>query len=445
MAMKLPDVKAKINKPKLKPKPKPKSKVKVKPDTVAVKEQSEFLSRFYELMFELDLYNKFKKTYSLQILKKTNYGYYAHIYLSSGLSFKALKEKKTEIEENLQCMWIMNITPFQEYAGVQIVLKSVDVELEYGIPKIKPWEMYLGLSLSQNIIKNNNDDKCMFLIAGATGSGKTRFIYMILLSWILSCSPKDVWLYIGDIAKNEYINFQDVQHVKYYASELIELYEMMEKIKQECARRKKLISQLREQKLGTNIDDYNKIYKANKMSYCYILIDEFSVVLPDKTDSQDDKKMKEYILDILKTLSKTGRSFGIFCIIATQKVTRDEIPPIIKSMSAVRLSFRANDGVSSEVIMGDSSAMGLADRVAVYSLNGGSIQDYLFSPKITIEKLNELLAPHLKNKQTTVNTSKTSKITKGKVTPISKSITNKGQDILQLLSPNKKEDDYIDH
>ena len=74
-------------------------------------------------------------------------------------------------------------------------------------------------------------------------------------------------------------------------------------------------------------------------------------------------------------------------------------PPLLKNMSAVRISFRANDAISSEVIMGDNSAMGLPDRVAVYSQNGGSIQSYLFAPKITIERLNELLDPFIRGRQ----------------------------------------------
>ena len=224
----------------------------------------------------------------------------------------------------------MKTEQLQNYAEVQIVLKPVDKKIEYENPNIKPWELYLGLNFSGEIQKNNNDDACMFLLAGATGSGKTRYLYQVLLSWILGCSPNNVWLYLSDIAKNEYIQFKNVKHVKAYASELDDLVSMMKQIKTEFDRRKRLIGLLREQGIATNIDEYNNVNPKNKLAYCYVLIDEFSVILPDKTDSKDEKDKKSYILDTIKSLEKTGRSFGIFCFIATQKTTKDELPSIVK-------------------------------------------------------------------------------------------------------------------
>lgn len=407
------------------------------------KEELRFKKEFYNLMFELDLFNKFKKTFLLEILEETIYGYYAHLHLVTGLSFDLLQDKRKIIEQNLRCLWIMQVKQFQSYAEVQIVTKPIDEQLEYTNPNVKPWECYLGLSFSQTIIKNNNNKHCMFLLAGATGSGKTRFIYMILLSWILSCSPQDVWLYISDIAKNEYVNFQYVRHVKYYASELDDLYEMMIQISNEFQRRKNIISYYRKKGVATNIEEYNKINQRNKLSYCYVLIDEFSAIVPDKTDNKDEKRQKEFILDTIKMLEKTGRSFGIFCFIATQKTTRDEIPPIIKNMSAVRISFRANDAISSEVIMGDNSAMGLADRVAVYSQNGGSTQNYLFSPKITIKRLNELLKPYISTKRVSLDAQAKPKPKQVKITRIPKGISYK--EYLNLSNKASGEDEYYDY
>lgn len=368
-------------------------KIERKPTT----DETDFKNKFYHLMFELDLYNKFKKTYKLNILKNTNYGYYAHLYLSSGLSFTELQHKKIILEQNLCCLWIMKIEPFKTYAEVQIVINPIDKELEFENPKIKPYELYLGNSFSNKIQKNNNNDNNMFLLSGATGSGKTRYMYQVLLSWIMGCKPSELWIYLADVAKNEYIQFKNVRHVKYYASETNELYLMMQEINREFNRRKKSIEKARERGTATNIFEYNKIYKTKKLSYAYVVIDELSVLLPDKTDNKIEAEEKEYIMDVLKRISKMGRSLGIFSFISTQKTTRDEMPSILKNMSAVRISFRANDTVSSEVIMGDGCAMGLSDRVAVYSLNGGSIQHYLYTPKITIEMLKELLKDYSKS------------------------------------------------
>lgn len=366
------------------------------------KDQLKFKHMFYELMFHLDLYNKFYKTYFLQILNETEYGFYAHLYLVAGLSFEMLAEKRIVLEQNLRCLWIMKPQPFKEYAEVMIVTKPVDADMEYEPPKLKPYEMYLGLSLSKQIIKINCNERCMFLFSGATGTGKTRFMYMVLLSWILSCSPDEVWLFISDIAKDEYINFKHVKHVKWYASDISELYHMMEILNDEFKKRKVLMSRYRDAGVATNIAEYNLINPQKKLPYCYILIDEASMIMTDKTDKKEDKEKKEYIIDSLKAIEKAGRALGMFCIIATQKTVKEEIPPIIKNMSAVRLSFRANDLVSSQVIMESNVAVGLPERIGVYSLDGGRTYDYLFAPTLTTTKLNELLEPYKTMPKTSV-------------------------------------------
>jgi S-DNA-T family DNA segregation ATPase FtsK/SpoIIIE len=411
---------------------------------VPSKAEKKFKDEFYDLMTYMGMLNVYNRTYKLHILDETNYGYFAHIYLAPGLSFDTLQEKRKVIEQNLKCLWIMKVEQFKEYAEVQIVTVPIDKELEYENPKIKPWETYLGLSFSKRVIKNDNNDKCMFMLAGATGSGKTRFIYMILLSWILSCSPTEVRLYISDIAKNEYAIFKRVKHVKRYASELDELCGMMQELKKEFLYRKKIISGYLEEGKVANIYDYNKLGK-DKLPYCYILIDEFSILTVDKSDPKEEKQAKEFVLDTIKMLEKTGRSYGMFCFVATQKTTKEEIGvSVIKNMSAVRLSFRANDLISSEVIVGNEAAVGLADRIAVYSQNGGEKQDYLFSPKLTIERLNELLKPYIKTEQKPAVKGKPG-LQRGKVTPIPKRLAATGTEAAKVINLFKQEDDFIDY
>jgi hypothetical protein len=56
--------------------------------------------------------------------------------------------------------------------------------------------------------------------------------------------------------------------------------------------------------------------------------------------------------------------------------------------------------------MGDNSAVGLSKRYGVYSLNGGEEKNYLFSPNLTTERLNELLRPFIKEKHRPKQTNK---------------------------------------
>lgn len=377
----------------IKPK-KPLTKEEIKQKRKDEEEKNKLEDMFYDIMFELKLNDSGRNTYNLYLDEKTSYGWKGRIFLVPPLTFKKLTEFIPVLEENLQCIWIMKYEKFGDCAYIQIVTKPLDPEFEYENPQIKPWQMYLGLNFMLKAIINDNNKKNMFLLSGATGSGKTRFICCILLSWILSCSVNEVEIYLADIAKDEFINFRYVKHVRYYASELENLYKMVKVLKIKFEKRKAIISKAREDKIATNIEEYNRVSKT-KMSYVYILIDEASIIMPKSGDNKEKKAMKEEIEETLGDFSKTCRSYGIFPIVATQKTVNAEINPIIRDMSAVRISFRANSGKSSESILGDDSAVGLLDRYAIYSLDGGCTKDYLFSPKITTERLNQLLEPHI--------------------------------------------------
>lgn len=358
------------------------------------KAKLELINKFNEIAYELGLYNKFNKTYKLDILEEKNYGYIAKIYLAIGLNFSDLDRHKTTIQQNLNCLLIMDYQSNSDCAVAKIITKPIDTTVKYFNPCIKANEIFLGMSYSIEPIIYDCNKYCMFLLAGATGAGKTRLIYMILLSWILSKENRNIELYISDVAKREFGNFKNIRCVRQYADELDTLLDIVKYLYTKISYRTGIIEPYRKKGKATNIEEFNKLKGVEKMTYNYLLIDELSILMPDKSDSKNEKKIKEEILSYLKKISKLGRGVGIFAFMCTQKTTRDEIPSIVKNMSAVRISFRANDAISSEVIMGNNSAVGLMNRLAVYSLNGGSKQDFLFSPSLPTSKLNEFLQPY---------------------------------------------------
>ncbi|HHX70869.1 MAG TPA: hypothetical protein GX708_22810 [Gallicola sp.] len=414
-----------------------------------LKEKLEFEHNFYRLMFEFGLYNKFNKTYMLNITDKTNYGYLATLHLEPGVYFSALEKYIGALQESLGCIWIMKTVQFKKYAHLKIVTQPLDEETPYENPKVKPWEMYLGLDFSLNVIKINCNDRCMFLIGGATGAGKTRLLYMICLSWIINCKPNEVELFLADVAKDGFSGIMYAKHVKYYARELDTLLNMLKYIHIKLEKRRNVIGKLREQGIATNIIEYNRTQKS-KMSYCYVIIDEFSFLVPEKSDSKEEKSIKEEIISLVKQISKVGREMGIFLIVGVQKTVRDEIPSIIKNMSSVRISFRANDAISSEVIMGDHTAVGLLDRYAVYSFSGESgNKDYLFSPLLTTSMLNNMLQQYVDKTRKKLDLGKEIKIynEQKEQQPPSK-VSQIKQNVIktpQYSGIKNKEDDFVDY
>lgn len=364
------------------------------------KEKEKFLLAFNEEMFGFGLYNKFNLTYELDLAEVTDYGYKGTIKPVPGLGFDKLKAIQENLEVNLHSYIQFDYELSKKTSDIIFITKGFCFNKKFSCPHIKPNEIFLGYNYTTDNIKVDCNKHCMFLIAGATGAGKTRFLYCVLLAWITSCSEDEVHLYLSDVAKNEFNVFKNDKHVKGYAETIEELKEMCLEIQDKIEERKKLLDPYRAHTLATNINEYNKLIneynktsneKIEKLPYIYINLDEFSAIVEDKTDTEEIKSCKELIMDILKDIAKIGRSIGIFCIISTQKTTKEEIPPILKNMSAVRISFRANDAISSQVILGDDKATKLRDRLGLYSLTGGNDQEYLISPLLDIEDITPLL------------------------------------------------------
>jgi hypothetical protein len=360
------------------------------------KDKIDFTNKFRELMFEKGLYNNLGKTYKLYLKDKTDYGYDGEVGLNVGLSYDDLEAKKAYIQQYLQCMWIMKYETFDKNASLQIVNKPIDTSVKFVVPEVKAYQLYLGYDFKLNpIINENNVEDCMFLLAGATGSGKTRYMYQVLLCWILNCSVNEVELYLCDIAKDEYSLFQWCKHVKTYCKTVEQLYWMLKYLMIKLEKRKRILSIAREEGLSSSILEYNETHKS-KLSFCYAFIDEYSVIVPMSTDCKEKKQMKEEIIDMLSVFSKEGRNVGIFVFTALQKTSKEEMgKSVIKNMAGVRISFRANDYASSEVVMGDGSAVGIPKRYAVYSQNGGTDKNFMFSPYIDIPMVKKMLELHI--------------------------------------------------
>lgn len=350
--------------------------------------------------YEYKLYNSSYYTYDIANVKITDYGYFFLLYTVPGLSFSKLQEHLEEIEQDLSCIWLMEFEKFSKYAKVRVVTKALDKDLPYHVPeKMKPNLIYLGLSMSYHPILVDVIDYCMVMIAGATRSGKTRYIYTMLMCFICGCSPREVEIYLSDCAKNEYCQFKDVKHVRYYADDLDKLFAMLNHVDKIMDQRKEILSRTRDSGTATNIREFNEAVKdiRDKLSFVYVLIDEFSILNIAPYDNYETKLKKQYIFYTLEKISKMGAGLGVFTINAMQKTSKDELGNaiIIRNMSSVRISFRANDRSSSDVIVGNGGAVGLLSRYAVFSLNGGCDQDLFFVPKLTTEKLQEMLKPHI--------------------------------------------------
>ena len=262
---------------------------------------------------------------------------------------------------------------FTDNLNGKIDLKLIDnskFEKNYEVIPQKEYEVLVGYKDYKPIFVNMNSFPHL-LIGGNTGTGKSRFLMMLLSNLIANCS--DIDLYLMQIRKSDLILFKDCKQCKYIARDLTKARNLLKHINDLCIERDTIIEQYTVSDGILNIEDYNRHFKNNKMKYVYLVLEEFSFFMPNGADSKEEKQLKRQILGYIRQIVNSSRSVGVFTITSLQKPTKDSIPTDIKSQLSVRVAFKLLDKENSIVILGNSSATKLKPLEAIIRTNNQSI------------------------------------------------------------------------
>lgn len=262
---------------------------------------------------------------------------------------------------------------FTDNLNGKIDLKLIDnskFEKNYEVIPQKEYEVLVGYKdYTPNLINMNRFPN--MLIGGDVGTGKSRFLMVLLSNLIANCP--DVELYFMQIRKSDLILFKDCKQCKYIARDLTKARNLLKHINDLCIERDQIIEQYTVSDGILNIEDYNRHFKNNKMKYVYLVLEEFSFFMPNGADSKEEKQLKREILGYIRQIVNSSRSVGVFTITSLQKPTKDSIPTDIKSQLSVRVAFKLLDKENSIVILGNSSATKLKPLEAIIRTNNQSI------------------------------------------------------------------------
>lgn len=262
---------------------------------------------------------------------------------------------------------------FTDNLNGKIDLKLIDnskFEKNYEIVTQKDYEILVGYKDYKPVLINMNRYPHL-LIGGDTGTGKSKFLMILLSNLIANC--QDVELYLMQIRKSDLIVFKDCKQCKYIARDLNKARNLLKHINDICIERDQIIEQYTISKGIYNIEDYNRQFKNNKMKYAYLVLEEFSFFTPNGADSKQEKKLKQEILGYIKQIVNSSRSTGVFIITSLQKPTNSSIPTDIKNQLSTRVAFKLLDKETSLVILGNSSATKLKPLEAIIRTNNQSI------------------------------------------------------------------------
>lgn len=331
-------------------------------------------NRWYRIMEGANLYSKNDTTYKIEKIDKHDFGYRLKVKISDGLTFKKLEGIQDTLMDNYGCVVEVKKLKNTNLASVDIVTTPLN-NVEFVPVKTEPYEVFLGYDFKGYPVLLNLARFPHLLIAGVTGSGKSRVVFSLLTNLVHNFDEKTINIYLAQVKKADLRHFKHCEQVKMYARTLEETLMMFSRINTMIDKRIKIL----EDADVENIGDYNKKFKNKKMKYIYVSADEFSFYMPDASDSEDVKKIKEKALKELKDIILTGRSVGAFAVTSLQRTTVDNIPSTIKSQMT-RLSFRQISSINSTNVLENDMALGLDIQEAILLTN-----EYTFLRTATID------------------------------------------------------------
>ena len=197
------------------------------------------------------------------------------------------------------------------------------------------------------------------LIAGTTGSGKTVFLYSIIVSLLHKLDPDDLELLIVDPKQTDFHFFEGIPHLRgqKVLTDATEALNALELINRE---EKELRTQLIRSANSRDIDSYNSKNPAKRMKRLVVVIDEYAdLVQAAELQGKDVRKSFETNLCML---AQRVRNLGIHLVIATQQPRATIVTSSLKAVLPYRVSFRLPSHVDSQTILDRAGAEDLLGK-----------------------------------------------------------------------------------
>ncbi len=200
------------------------------------------------------------------------------------------------------------------------------------------------------------------LIAGATGSGKSVCMNILITSFLYRLHPYQVRFILIDPKMLELSIYSGVPHLgrpvvtkpkraeKVLAEAVVEMEKRYRKLAEASVR---------------NIEEFNGKQKdpENRLPYIVIFVDELADMMMSATSSKTEL--------LITRLAQMSRAVGIHLILATQRPSVDVITGLIKANFPARIAFQVSSKVDSRTIIDANGAEKLLGRGDMLFLHTG--------------------------------------------------------------------------
>ncbi len=261
------------------------------------------------------------------------------------------------------------ITKRKEYGFIPEGLPQLPL-----ITSAEQMPLALGVSPTGAVVVRDLRDLVHMLVGGATGAGKTIFLYTVILSLLARHrDPAQLEFILCTSKPEDFTFFEGIPHLhgRSIIGSAAGAIEAIRKVSAELLTER---SDFLIQDRVRSIEDYNRKREAKDwLRPVVVVVDEFAD-LGDQV--HDDKKAREAFYTNIRQIAQAGRNRGVHLVLCTQRPTTDLIPGSIKSQMNARVALKMNAALDSRIILDQDGAERLLGK-----------GDLLFKDPGTLERL----------------------------------------------------------
>jgi S-DNA-T family DNA segregation ATPase FtsK/SpoIIIE len=298
--------------------------------------------------------------------------------VETGIKVTKIGEFEADLAAALKALSVRVVAPIpgRDTVGIEVpnaerqivvireLLEQFGRAEQYAIP------LFLGKDVGGEAIVEDLTRMPHILIAGTTGSGKSVCINAILLSILLTRTPKEVRLILIDPKMVELQAYRQVPHLScevvtntkkapgvldWAVEEMERRYALFSKVGVNHIRSyNKLGAEEIERRLGGPIDPADA-----QIPYQVVVIDELADLMV---------VAQREIEESIQRLAQKSRAVGLHVILATQRPSTDVITGVIKANLPCQIAFKVNRKIDSRVILdcnGAEKLLGHGDMLYV--------------------------------------------------------------------------------
>lgn len=260
-----------------------------------------------------------------------------------------------------------------------------------------PLEVPLGKDISGNVAVANLSRMPHLLVAGATGSGKSVAINVIISSLLMRTKPHEVKMMLIDPKMVELNTYDGIPHLLTpVVTKPKKAARALQNVVDEMEKRYELFAMS-----GTrNIESYNEQVQLMKNSgddnvpaklpYIVVVVDELADLMMVAAKEVEDSIIR---------LAQMARAAGIHMILATQRPSVDVITGLIKANVPSRVAFATSSGTDSRTILDQNGAEKLLGRGDMLFLPMGANKTLRVQGAYISDSEVEAITEFVKNQQ----------------------------------------------